>query len=228
MAAETGYSVQQIRDLERLGVIASAVRAGNGYRQFSAAVVGEVRAYRDLAHAVGPVEARRTMRAIRMVPPGEAVALVCSLHTQIDRGREQALVARRALEAIQGEAETEAAPVETDAMTITELSRALGVRASTLRFWEKQGLVKPERIDRQTGSARIYPVEAIREARITAALRAAGYRIPDVQRTVAAIRDLDDVSRSLEALDTRLNSITDRTLSLLRAAATLAQIIESG
>ncbi|WP_441960696.1 MerR family transcriptional regulator [Mycolicibacterium houstonense] len=228
VAAETGYSVQQIRDLERLGVIASAARAANGYRQFPTAAVRELRAYRDLAHAVGPVEARRTMRAIRTLPPGEAAAQVCSLHAGLDREREQALVARRALEAIQDEAKSEAAPVESDAMTITELSQALGVRASTLRFWEKEGLVKPERTLKQAGSARIYPVEAIREARVTAALRAAGYRIPDVQRAIAAIRDLDDVSRSLQALDARLNSITDRTLSLFGAAATLAQIIRPG
>lgn len=111
-------------------------------------------------------------------------------------------------------------------MTITELSRALGVRASTLRFWEKEGLVRPDRITNRTGSTRRYQLEAIREARITAALRAAGYRIPDVRRAVAAIRDLDDVSHSLEALDARLKSITDRTLSLFRAASTLAEIIQ--
>lgn len=228
VAAETGYSVQQIRDLERLGVVTSAVRADNGYRQFSTTVIGELGAYRDLAHAVGPVEARRAMREIRALPPGDAVALVCSFHVGINREREQALVARQALEAIQDEVKTEAAPTAADAMTITELSRALGVRASTLRFWETEGLVKPQRIANRSGSARHYQLAAIREARITAALRAAGYRIPDVQRAVAAIRDLDDVSRSLDALDTRLNSITDRTFSLIRAASTLAQIIQAG
>ncbi|WP_135451794.1 MerR family transcriptional regulator [Mycobacterium sp. DL99] len=227
VAAATGYSVQQIRDLERLGVISSAVRADNGYRQFSTTEIRDLRAYRDLAYAVGPVEARRTMHAIRALPTGEAAILVCSLHIGLNREREQALVARQALEAIQGEAKTEAPPVEADAMTITELSRALGVRASTLRFWEKEGLVKPERITNRTGSTRRYQLEAIREARITAALRAAGYRIPDVRRAVAAIRDLDDVNRSLEALDKRLKSITERTLSLFRAASTLAQIIQS-
>nr|MDT0526334.1 MerR family transcriptional regulator [Streptomyces sp. DSM 41633] len=102
-----------------------------------------------------------------------------------------------------------------------------GERASPLRYGETEGLVTPERIATRTGSARRYQVDALREARITAALRAAGYRIPDVQRAVAAIRELDDVNRSLEALDTRLNSITDRTLSLIRAAVTLAEIIQS-
>ncbi|MBP3082625.1 MerR family transcriptional regulator [Mycolicibacterium fortuitum] len=226
VAAATGYSVQQIRDLERLGVITCAVRADNGYRQFSSTQIRDLRAYRDLAHAVGPVEARRSMRAIRTLPPEEAVKRVSALHAALNDERAQALVAREALQAIQGEAETDVASTDADAMTITELSRALGVRASTLRFWEKEGLVRPDRITNRTGSTRRYQLEAIREARITAALRAAGYRIPDVRRAVAAIRDLDDVSHSLEALDARLKSITDRTLSLFRAASTLAEIIQ--
>jgi DNA-binding transcriptional MerR regulator len=227
VAAATGYSVQQVRDVERLGAIEPAVRADNGYRQFSEHHVRDLRAYRDLAHAVGPVEARRAMRDIRTLPPGQAVALVCSFHTRLNHEREQALAAREALEAIRAEAETEAEPVEADAMTITELSRALGVRSSTLRFWEQKGLVQPERIATRAGSARRYHLAAIREARITAALRAAGYRIPDVQRAIAAIRDLDDVSRSLAALETRLNGIAERALALLRAGATLAEIIHA-
>ena len=32
VARATGYSLQQVRDLERLGVIPPAERAGNGYR----------------------------------------------------------------------------------------------------------------------------------------------------------------------------------------------------
>ncbi|MFX0573300.1 MerR family transcriptional regulator [Nocardia nepalensis] len=225
MAAATGYSVQQVRDLERLGVIPSATRAGNGYRQFSADHVRDLGAYRDLAHAVGPVEARRAMRAIRSLPTDQATALVCSLHARLNQEREQALAARAALEAIQGEAETDANPVEADAMTITELSQALEVPASTLRFWEQKGLVRPERIITRAGSARRYQLAAIREARITAALRAAGYRIPDVQKAIAAIRDLDDAGHSLEALDARLITIAQRGLELIRAGATLAQII---
>jgi DNA-binding transcriptional MerR regulator len=226
VATATGYSVQQIRDLETLGVIPAAIRARNGYRQFSADHIRDLRAYRDLAHAVGPVGARRAMRAIRSLPPDHAAALVCSFHARLNQEREQALAAREALEAIRAEAGTDADPVEADAMTITELSRALGLRASTLRFWEQAGLVTPERIATRAGTARRYHLAAIRDARITTALRAAGYRIPEVQKAIAAIRDLHDVSHSLEALDARLNTIAQRALALLRAAATLSEIIQ--
>jgi len=227
IAAATGYSAQQVRDLEALGVIPAVARSRNGYRQFSAAHASTLRAYRDLAHAVGPVDARRAMREIRTRPPGQGAALICGFHARLNGEREQALAARFALESIRAEAATDADPVEGDSMTITQLSQALGIKASTLRFWEKAGLVAPDRVTTRAGTARRYTLTAIREARITAALRAGGYRIPDVQKAITAVRDLNDVSHSLAALDTRLEAIAQRALVLLRAGSLLAGIIES-
>ena len=58
-------------------------------------------------------------------------------------------------------------------MSITELSAALGVRSSTLRFWEHQGQITPDR--EQALAARRYTPDAVRDARIVAALGAGGY-----------------------------------------------------
>lgn len=226
VSAATGYSVQQIRDLEALNVISPASRAANGYRRFAAHHVRDLRAYRDLAAAVGPVAARRAMREIRSSPPDEAAALVCSFHDMLNRERDQAIAAREALRAIREEAAVEVQPAEQDTMTITELASALGVRTSTLRFWEKEGLAVPERITTRAGAARRYPLPVIREARIVTALRAAGYRIPDVRRAVTAIRGLQDVGGSLDALDSRIDTIAQRALALLRAGGTLSEIID--
>lgn len=227
VSAASGYSVQQVRDLEALGVIPPAHRADNGYRQFSITHVRDLCAYRDLASAVGPVEARWAMSEIRSLPPDKAAALVCSFHSRLNREREEALVAQQALQDIRAEAATDAPLADGDAMTITELAGALGVRTSTLRFWEKIGLVAPERVTTKAGSVRRYPLQAVREARITAALRTAGYCIPDVQRAITAVRNLQDVGQSLDALETRVDAIAKRTLALLRAGTTLSEIIAS-
>ncbi len=226
-ASAAGYSAQQVRDLEARGVIPVAARSPSGYRWFSAEHIRSLHAYRDLAYAVGPVEARRAMRDIRLEPRDQAAALICGFHARLNAEREQALSARHALESINEEATTDAEPVEDDSMTISELSRALGVRASTLRFWEKVGLVAPDRVVTRARTARRYTLTAIREARITAALRAGGYRVPDVQKAMTAIRDLADASDSLAALDARLDNIAQRTLALLRTGSLLAEIIES-
>ncbi|WP_017626515.1 MerR family transcriptional regulator, partial [Nocardiopsis chromatogenes] len=223
--AGSGYSAQQIRDLEAQGVIPPAPRAANGYRTYSPEHVRDLRAYRDLAAAVGPVIARRTMRRIRASAYDEAAAAITSLHTALGREREEALAARHALLAIGAEASSDAEPSAGDVMTISELAGALGVRASTLRFWEKCGLVAPERVTTRAGAARRYPLAAAREARITAALRTAGYRIPDVQRTIASVRGIEGLDEPLAVLETRIDAIADRMVALLRAGAALSEVI---
>ncbi|WP_245885713.1 MerR family transcriptional regulator [Xylanimonas oleitrophica] len=227
VSAATGWSPQQVRDLEAHGVLPPAQRAPNGYRRFSPEHLRDLHTYRDLASAVGPVQARRTMRQIRAMPTADAVAHVCDLHARLNQEREQALAARHALTAISTEATTDSSPADGDTMTITELAGALGVRASTLRFWEREGLVHPERVPTSAGTARRYPAPAIREARITTALRAAGYRIPEVRHAITAVRELQEVSRSLAALDERLALIAQRSLALLRAGAALAEIVRT-
>lgn len=222
VAAASGYSVQQVRDLEAIGVLTPARRAANGYREFTARHVRDLRAYRNLAAAVGPVRARQALRDLRTLPRDRAAALIGSYHVALARERDDALAAQRALRTIRAEASVEAPPVPADSMTITELADALGVRASTLRFWEKVGLVTPDRV----GTTRRYPLHAIRAARITAALRAAGYRIPDVQEAMAAIHRLRDVADPLAALAARIDAIAGRMLALLRAGNDLADIID--
>lgn len=225
VSAVSGYSVQQIRDLEALGVIPPAPRAANGYREFTSEHVRGLRAYRNLATAIGPVRARCALREVRTLPPDQAVALLSSFHVALTRERDDALAAQEALHIIRAEPSGEAEPTTEDSMTITELASALGVRTSTLRFWEKVGLVVPERVTLRASAARRYPLPAIREARITAVLRAAGYRIPDVQHTMTAIRQLQDLDDPLKALESRVDAIAQRTLALLRAGTDIADII---
>jgi len=218
VARASGYSVQQVRDLERLGVIPPSGRSANGYRRFSAAHLVALRAYRSLATAVGPHVARRTLREARTLPFDEAVALVGSLHVRLAKERDDALVARRALQTIQHEPRDEPGA----SMTITELSGALGVRPSTLRFWEDEGLVRPERVT--SLKARRYPPDAVRDARVAAALRAAGYRIPAVRHAIDAVRRLD-VDDTLEALSARLTDIGQRTSALLEAGTDVVRLL---
>ncbi|MFD5769221.1 MerR family transcriptional regulator [Streptomyces sp. NPDC127049] len=223
VARESGYSPQQVRDLERLGVIPPAARAGNGYRSYTPVHVHALRAYRGLAGAVGPVEARRMLTRLRAETITTAAAAVGAVHVRLARERDETLRAQRALRAIQGETDPHGAEREGDAMTITQLAAALGVRASTLRFWEQEGLVVPERVT--SLRARRYGLPAIRAARIVAALRAAGYGIPAVRDLVVALDRLDGPGETELILRRRLDQIATRTVALLRAGADLAAVV---
>ncbi|UFU08456.1 MerR family transcriptional regulator [Ruania halotolerans] len=225
IADRAGCSVQQVRDLERLGVLPPADRAANGYRQFGARHVLALHAYGDLASAVGPVRARRVMSTLSSHALPEAVATIAALHLELVAARTEALMAQRALAATQAASESPAdADADADAMTITELAGALGVRASTLRFWEREDLLVPERVTRRR--ARLYPPAAVRDARIVAALRAAGYRIPDVREAMVALHTAAAVGDPGAVLERRLQSLAEQMLALLRAGTDLAALLE--
>ncbi|MER7986909.1 MerR family transcriptional regulator [Streptomyces noursei] len=225
VARESGYSVQQVRDLERLGVIPPAARAGNGYRGYAAVHVHALRAYRGLAGAVGPVAARQLLAELRTGTLTEAAAAVNELHVRLARERDEALRAQRALRAIQTEAQPAGATQDDDAMTITELAEALRVRTSTLRFWEQEGLVTPERVT--SLRARRYDAPAIRAARIVAALRSSGYGIPAVREVIGSLERLDGPGETERILQRHLDRIAARTVALLRAGADLATVVSS-
>ncbi|WSG19459.1 MerR family transcriptional regulator [Nonomuraea sp. NBC_01738] len=223
VARASGYSVQQVRDLERLGVIPPAVRSGNGYRSYTSVHVHALRAYRGIAAAVGPVEARLMLAELRTETIAEAAAAVGAMHVRLARERDEALRAQQALRAIRDEKNAPEPEREGDAMTITELAAALDVRPSTLRFWEQEGLVMPERVT--SLRARRYGLPAIRAARIVAALRGTGYGIPAVRDLMGSLNRLDGPGETQRILRGRLDQIALRTVALLRAGTDLAAVV---
>lgn len=238
VARESGYSVQQVRDLERLGVVPSAVRAANGYRSYAPVHIQALRAYRGLARAAGPVGARRLLAELFAAPPtgelADAAAAIGAVHVQLAREREEVLRAQEALRAIRSETAVpdgggaDRNSCAADVLTITELASALGVRTSTLRFWEQEGLAVPERVTRLR--ARQYGPAAVREARIVAALRGSGYPIPAVRDIILTLDGADGgtgITGARRILERRLDLIAGRTVDLLRAGADLAAVLEA-
>ncbi|GAB3104833.1 MerR family transcriptional regulator [Isoptericola nanjingensis] len=221
VARAAGYSVQQVRDLERLGVLPPARREPNGYRTYDTRHVLAARAYRGLATAVGPVVARRTMAALPGAPLADAAAAVDDLHAGLAAERAQTLQALTALDAIRSEA---AAPSPGSSLSITELADALGVRTSTLRHWEAEGLLEPQRVG--SLGARVYDAPASATARVVAALRAAGYGIPALRAVVSALRGLGGTAEAEAALRERLDRIAVRSVALMKAGADLAAVLD--
>lgn len=216
-----GYSTQQVRDLERLGVIPVADRGPNGYRHYGHGHIVALRAYRALATAIGPVPARRVMPTLIEEPLDVAAEMIDDLHVAIARARAQVREALSGLEAVL--ADTIDVFDERDVMTIGELAHALDVRASALRHWEREGLVSP---DRDNGSqARRYSARAITEARIVAALRSGGYSIPSTARILNQLRTDGLTGEAQSLLDQRLSDLSRRSVALLQAARYLHELL---
>ncbi|QVQ50288.1 MerR family transcriptional regulator [Spiractinospora alimapuensis] len=217
VARESGYSVQQIRDLERHGVLPVASRSPSGYRSYDWNHVSAALAYRAFAAAVGPAEAKGIMRAAVRGRSVELVERLDSAHATLHRERQDLRLARHAVATITNEPID--APRPSDLMTISELADALGVRPSTLRHWETEGLISP----RRTGprAARSYAPRDVRDARIVHQLRGAGYRVPTLRELMPRLRHTqrwEEVTRALAARETTLNA---RSRELVRAAAAL-------
>lgn len=158
----------------------------------------------------------------------DAAALITGLHGRLAAERERLVRAQDALHAIQADAVSPApapAPERDGAMTITELASALGVRTSTLRFWEKEGLVTPQRLT--SLQVRLYDQGSIRALRIVAALRGAGYRIPAIREILASLDDVDERDTTGRIVEQRIDDLARRTVALLEAGADIAHIITS-
>ncbi len=66
----------------------------------------------------------------------------------------------------------------TDWMTIGELARSAGVNDSTVRFYERRGLLRPS--GRTTGNYRHYAPDAISRLRFIRAAQASGFVLKDI------------------------------------------------
>lgn len=221
VARQAGCSVQQVRNLERDGVLPPATRTAAGYRIYGEIHLYSAHAYRALAIGTGPVEAKRIVRAVHQAPTSEVLALLDAAHAGLDRERTDLALAKEAVEAISVE------PIEgvrpSDSMSVSDLAAALGVRTSALRHWDAEGLVVPDRIPPR-GTRRYTPAQA-RDARIVHQLRSAGYRIDPLRTLMPELRHGRGSADVRAALATRDASIATRSRALLDAAAALSAVL---
>ncbi|MFC4082187.1 MerR family transcriptional regulator [Amycolatopsis samaneae] len=221
VARAAGYSVQQIRNLERDGVLPPAARSGSGYRGYREVHVRSALAYRALAAGLGPVAAKRIVRAVHERPVTDVLAQLDAAHARLDRERAELREAEAAAEAIAAEPIADARP--SDAMTVAELAAALAIRPSALRHWDAEGLVVPDR-GTPRGIRRYSPAQ-VRDARIVHQLRAAGYGVPALRALMPRLRHGERAGDLRTTLAAREAGITARSRALLDGTAALAALL---
>lgn len=222
VARLTGYSVQQVRKLEREGVLPPALRSAAGYRKYQILHVHAVHAYRPLAVALGPVRAKQFLRDIWAQDEAATLAALDEAHKGLSLEREALAHAQDA--ALHIADEPVGVSSDDDAFTIGELATALGIRASTLRFWDSQGLARP---DRGAGRTRRYSPAQVREARIIHQLRTVGQPIPSIRQLLPALRAGHDSGHLDSVLAARRQNVTHRSRHLLIASTPLLALLGS-
>lgn len=221
VARRSGWSVQQVRDLEAEGVLPPAGRTPNGYRTWDRRHVAAATAYRHLSTALGPARAAELLRAARTDGAVPALRLLDAAHADLHAQRLALAAALDAAATVAGEPVDDALPA--DAMGTGELARALGVPASTLRHWDAEGLVAP---DRGRRGARTWTPAHVRTVRVVHQLRLAGHPVPAVRAVVPHLTGSagwDEVTALLRGREAELDR---RSRALLRGAAVLDGVLD--
>ncbi|MEU9000911.1 TioE family transcriptional regulator [Streptomyces sp. NPDC048551] len=189
LARGHGLSTQAVRNYEEAGILPAAARTPHGYRTYTPAHAGALRAFLALLPGHGHRTAAAIMRAVNQGAADEAFRLIDESHAQL-------LDDRRTLRAVE-DALRDLGPVPVSGsgsgsgpasggMFIGPLADGLGIKPATLRKWEDAGLVRPRR-DPRTGY-RVYDEADVRDVRLAHQLRRGGYLLERIAPLIAHVR----------------------------------------
>ena len=213
LARAHGLSTQAVRNYEEAGILPAAERSQHGYRTYTAPHAQALHAFLSLVPGHGHQTAASIMRSINRDAVETAYELLDESHAQL-------LEDRHTLQAVEAAVRDLAPlPQEPGDTFVGPLASRLGLRAATLRKWERAGLVRPGR-DPRTGY-RVYRPSDVRDVLLAHQLRRGGYRLAEIAPVIAQVRSAGGVA-PLEAMlydwQTRLAT---RSRAMLRGAAAL-------
>ena len=228
LARATGLSTQAIRNYETEGVLPPSRRLVSGHRRYTPIHVEALRAFLTLTRAVGRPRAVAIMRPVADRDLSTALMELDHVHAQLlaDRHTVDALAARLA------EVGQNDSPTLIETLTPIELARRIGVTTTTLRAWEKAGILQPRR-EQGTGR-RHYRDDDVRDAELAHLLRRAGHGLSEIAETIKAVRTHGGapelaaaVSRWHVQLETRARTLLSATAALVNYARQLEAVNEA-
>jgi DNA-binding transcriptional MerR regulator len=115
-----------------------------------------------------------------------------------------------------------------DRLTIGGLADAAGVAVSTVRFYERQGLVEPD--ERSPGGYREYAPDAVRRVRFIRRAQRLGFTLREV-REVLRLSDEPELITLADVavqVDAKLVEIDEKIEDLRRVRAAIAELVDRG
>ncbi|MFD4180255.1 TioE family transcriptional regulator [Rhodococcus sp. NPDC058514] len=216
LAREHGLSAQAIRNYDDAGILPPTERSETGYRRYTALHAQALRAFLALRGGLGHQQAMGIMRATNRGDTESAYRLIDAAHVALLAERDTRTEVAAALGSLSATTPT---PVIGPPLTVGELARRLGVHPATLRTWETEGILRPER-DRATGY-REYGPDCVRDAEIARQLRRGGYPLRQVAQFIESLREAGGADALTAFLDSWQGRLTTRSRNLLAGAAQL-------
>ncbi|MFF2550586.1 TioE family transcriptional regulator [Nocardia sp. NPDC058058] len=216
LAREHGLSAQAIRNYDDAGVLPPTERTETGYRRYTPLHAQALRTFLALRSSHGHQRAMAIMRAINRGDSDSAYRLIDTTHLELrtERGTRTEVA-----KTLGGLSVTTPNPIPGPPLTVGELAHRIDVHPATLRTWEAQGMLRPER-DRATGY-RLYGPESVRDAEIARQLRRGDYPLGQVATFLDALREAGGADALRTFLDSWQDRLTARSRGLLCAAAQL-------
>lgn len=216
LAREHGLSAQAIRNYDDAGILPPTERSDTGYRRYTPLHAQALRAFLALRGGHGHQQATEIMRATNQGDTESAYRLIDAAHVALLTERATRAEVARALDTL---STTTPAPIDGRPLTVGELAHRLGVHPATLRTWEAEHILRPDR-DRATGY-RVYGPDCVRDAEIVRQLRRGGYPLRQVARFLESLREAGGAHALSAFLDAWQNRLTTRSRCLLAGAAQL-------
>ncbi len=218
LADAVNISVQQVRNYEAFGFIPTIERSPTGYRRYTQQHLAALKTARHLIGGYGWPLAQQIMQAVHRGSVDQALALIDERHGEFARTRAQLEQTGAALNLLAAQLPLETHPHRTGGIRVGAAASLLGIRISTLRFWEQQRLLQP---GREKGSNyRIYDDQQLRRLRIVALLRQANYDFPAIRTTLDEL-EAGQPQRAVAAVEQRRNELTSTGWRCLQAMAAL-------
>jgi DNA-binding transcriptional MerR regulator len=218
LARRHGLSTQAVRNYEDAGLLPPSARSAAGHRRYTERHALALDAFVALVPGHGHPTARAIMAAVHTGRLDDALDLVDRSHAELVAARWILVAVETALRGITVR-EWDDTPTP-----IGAVAHQLGIRAATLRRWEQEGLLRPDR-DRQ--GHRVYRARHLRDAHIVGQLRRAGQPIPAIRLLLDDLRDTRDPAEVGRALTDRRTALHGRARAMLAGAAALHRYLDS-
>lgn len=110
--------------------------------------------------------------------------------------------------------------------TISQLAHAADIPTTTVRYYERVGLVEPE--DRSAGNYRLYSEESLRKLKFIRAAQAIGFTLDDVKQLLGRVAVEPQPCRQVQNLiERRLADIEERLKDLRHVQRVLKSSLET-
>ncbi|OMF33851.1 transcriptional regulator [Paenibacillus sp. FSL H8-0548] len=221
IAKKLNISTSALRHYESWGLVPEIERASNGYRIYTK----EHEAYFQCIRALIPGFGMDLVRTIMpLIIKREKLGILWKINkAQVNLHAEKETVLR-AIEMIDLIENAEFPKyLSKSAFTIGEVAKLANVSASSIRHWEKEGLIKPNR--QKESGFRIYFRTDIRKVLIIRTVQRVAYSL-DIVREVLLGLDNNDVSQAKEIAYQSLQFIDYALVEQVRGIAYLQNLFE--